>query len=98
MPRGPGIESSLLGRARRSVLIRSVATRCSRVRLELVADDVLDIIGGLRFGAGRAAAAELDGELDEELLEALRIAHLRRLCDLDGVLELVGEERNETAL
>ena len=59
---------------------------------------MLDVLGGLRFIAGRAAAAELDGEPDERPLEALRIADLRRLRDFDGVLERVGEERNETAL
>ena len=68
------------------------------MRFQLVADDLLDILGGLGFVARSTAAAELDGESGEKLLESLRIADLRRVCDFDGVLELVGEERNETAL
>ena len=52
---------------------------------------VLDILGGLRFKTGGAAAAELDREAAEHPRQALRIAGIRRLRDFDGVLELVRE-------
>ena len=58
---------------------------------------MLDIPGGLRFKAGGAAAAELDGEPAEEPLEALRIARVRRVRDFDGVLEFVSEQRDKAA-
>src|SRR4029078_3018407 len=55
-------------------------------------------VRGLSRVALGAAAAELDGKVAEHPLQTRRIADVRRLRDFDGVLQLVSEERHETAL